>query len=93
MFNWRKPIIYALLYLSGSKIPHNLKEIKRLEKLSLKEKKQYQEEKLKKILFYAYKNVPYYKKVLGKAKVVKNGIVFLENFNKIPILTVTVHGQ
>jgi phenylacetate-CoA ligase len=90
MINWRKSIIYTLLYLSGSKIPRNLREIKKLENLSEKEIKKYQEEKLKKILFYAYKNVPYYKKVLGKVKVVKNGIVFLENFNKIPILTKSI---
>jgi hypothetical protein len=44
--NWRKPVIYLLLYLTGSKIPKNLKEIKRVEGLSLPEKKEYQAEKL-----------------------------------------------
>lgn len=85
--NLRKPIIYLLLYLSGSKIPQNLKEIKRIEKFSEEEIKRYQEEKLKNLLLYAYNNVPYYKKVLKKARVIQNGEVLLENFHKIPILT------
>jgi phenylacetate-CoA ligase len=85
--NWRKPIIYSLLYLSGSKIPQNLKEIKRVEEFSEGEKKEYQEEKLKKLLLYSSKNVPYYKRVLEEAEVVKNNKVYLENFHKIPILT------
>jgi phenylacetate-CoA ligase len=87
MFNWRKPIIYTLLYLSGSKIPSNLREIKRVDKLSLKEKKEYQEKKLKDFLLHAYNNVPYYKKTLSKANVVKKDKVYLKNFHKIPFLT------
>ena len=35
--NWRKPLIFAGLYLTGSKIPRYLKEIKRIEKLSQEE--------------------------------------------------------
>ena len=72
MINWRKPIIYALLYLSGSKIPQNLKEIKNLEKISRKELEKYQEDKLKKLLLHAYKNVPYYKKVLKEVELIND---------------------
>jgi len=85
--NWRKTIIYFLLYLSGSKVPHYLKEIKRIEKLPYRELKKYQERKLRKLLLHTYKNVPYYKKVLKKAKVVENDKVNLKHFSKIPILT------
>jgi len=85
--NWRKPVIYALLYLTGSKIPKNLKEIKRINKLSNKKLMQYQDEKLKKILLHAHDNVLYYTKILEKSKVVVNGRVNLDNFDKIPILT------
>lgn len=85
--NWRKPIIYSLLYLSGSKIPKNLKEIKKLDSFSLEEKKTYQQDKLKKLLLYAYNNTIYYNRVLKEAGVIKNNEVFLENFDKIPILT------
>jgi phenylacetate-CoA ligase len=87
MINWRKPVIFALLYLSGSKIPKYLKEIKKIDKFSLEEKEQYQKDKLEKTLLHAWKNVPYYHKVLSEANVVKDNKVYLENFSKIPILT------
>jgi phenylacetate-CoA ligase len=88
MINWRKPLIYVLLYLSGSKIPQNLKEIKSLENFSKKELKKYQEEKLKKLILHAYHNVPYYHKILKKVGVINNQEkVVLKNFNKIPILS------
>lgn len=85
--NWRKPIIYGLLYLTKSKIPSHLKEIRKLNKLPIKEQKKYQENKLKKLLLYAYKNVPYYNKILSENKVIVNNKVNLDNFSKIPILT------
>lgn len=87
MINWRKPIIFLLLYLSGSKIPRNLELIKKLDKLSVEEKKKYQEKKLKELLLHAYKNVPYYSKILKKSKVVIDNKIYLENFKNIPILT------
>jgi len=85
--NWRKPLIFAGLYLTGSKIPKNLKEIRRIEKMPRKEIEKYQKQKLKKILLHAYENVPYYHKVLAQAKVVVDCRVNLKNFGKIPILT------
>ena len=86
--NWRKPLIYVLLYASGSKIPQYLREIKSLEKLSAAEIKKYQEEKLKKLLLHAYQNVPYYHKLLVKVGVIdRSGQVQLQNFSKIPYLT------
>jgi len=87
MINWRKPIIFFLLYLSGSKIPRNLSEIKKIDRASLKEKMEFQKEKLNKILLHAYNNVPYYHKILDEVGVIKNNEVNLDNFNKIPILT------
>ncbi|MGI6775825.1 MAG: phenylacetate--CoA ligase family protein [Patescibacteria group bacterium] len=87
MINYRKPIIYSALYLSGSKIPQYFKEIKRIERFSDKEIKFYQEEKLKLVLLYAWKNVPYYHNVLSSTEVVNNDKVNLSNFSKIPVLT------
>ena len=85
--NIRKPSIFALLYLSGSKIPRNLKEIKKVSKLSNEEAKKYQDKKLKKLVLYSWENVPYYKKILEKSRVVVNGKVNLNNYSRIPILT------
>lgn len=86
-FNWRKPTIYLLLYISGSKIPKYLNIIKKIAPLSIEEQKKYQTEKLKKLLLYSAQNVPYYKKILNKYQVVINNQVYLENFYQLPILT------
>jgi len=85
--NWRKPLIFGLLHVTGSKIPQYLKEIEDLQYKTQDEIRRYQEEKLKKLLLHAYTNVPYYHRILPEAGVIKNGEVHLENFDKIPILT------
>ncbi|MCQ1536889.1 phenylacetate--CoA ligase family protein [Methanosarcina sp. KYL-1] len=85
--NWRKPLIYTLLYLTGSKIPNILTEIGYVDGLSAEKIKEYQNEKLKNLLIHAYQNVPYYHKVLPEAKVIINGEVHLENFENMPLLT------
>lgn len=87
MINWRKPIIYILSWLQGSKRMKYYNEILKYEKLSEKELRDLQEEKLKKILLHAYEHVPYYKEILPNSGVIKDGKVYLENFSKIPVLT------
>lgn len=85
--NWRKTLIFAGLYLTGSKIPKYLKEIEDLQYKTQDEIRRYQEEKLKKLLSHAYENVPYYNKVLRESEAVIDGNVNLDNFSEIPILT------
>ena len=86
--NWRKPVIYALLHLTGSKIPANLKCIKSLERLSQEELKIFQDNKLKELLLHSYKNVPYYHRILRDSDVIdENENINLDNFDRIPILT------
>jgi len=86
--NWRMPVIYALLYLTGSKIPANLRHIKSLEKMSYGELKLFQEDKLKKLLLHSYKNVPYYHRILREQDVIdEKEEINLDNFDRIPILT------
>lgn len=87
MLNWRKSTINFLLKISNSDIPKFVKEIEKVDNLSYKAKQKYQEEKLKELLLYAYKNVPYYKNVLNEAKVINDNKVNLNNFHKIPFLT------
>lgn len=87
MINWRKYFIITLLKLSWQKSYDYFKLIKKIEKLSISEKKEIQNNKLKKILLHSYKNVPYYKKVLEESWVVNKDLeVNLNNFSKIPIL-------
>jgi len=87
MINWRKPVIFFLLYITGSKIPRNLKTIRRLAKSSREEINRYQHNKLKQLLIYAHNNVPYYSRILKESYVVRDNHVFMENFYKIPVLT------
>jgi len=91
--NWRKPLIFGLLHLTRSKIPHYLKEIKELQYKSKAEIEYYQDERLNKILLHAYETVPYYKKKLKESEVVIDGNVNLANFSRIPILTKEIIRQ
>ncbi len=85
--NWRKSLIFTGLYLTRSKIPQYLAEIEKIERLPQEEMKKIQEKKLEKLLLHAYKNVPYYHRILSEVEVIRNEDVNLENFNKVPILT------
>ena len=91
--NWRKPLIFGLLHLTRSKIPHYLKEIKELQYKSKAEIENYQDERLNKILLHAYETVPYYNKNLKESEVVIDGNVNLANFSRIPILTKEIIRQ
>ena len=85
--NWRKPVIMATLSMSGSKIPGYLKEIDQVSRMSREEIVRYQEEKLKLLLLHAYRNVPYYHRILAESGVISGGNVRLEHFENIPFLT------
>ena len=85
--NWRKPLIYSLLYTSGSRIPKYLKQIKKYEYLSGQQLKELTNNKLEKLLVHAYNNVPYYHKILKECNTVVDGKAKLENFSNIPLLT------
>lgn len=87
MINWRKPLIFSLLYATGSRIPGYLNEITRVSLLSDDEKKSYQDSKLKQLLLHAHRTVPYYSRVLGEVGVVRDRVVHLERFSEIPLLT------
>jgi len=86
--NWRKPLIYLLLYASGSKIPKCLKKIEKYENADTEQIKTWTETKLKNLLLHCFGKVPYYKKILSDCGLVDdNGRVRLENFSKLPLLT------
>jgi phenylacetate-CoA ligase len=90
---YRKHLIMGLLTLAGSKIGHNLKEIQEYEKASADEIKQKTDQKLGKLLLHAAENVPYYRNLLAECGVVKDGVVRLEYFSKIPLLTKSIIRQ
>ena len=85
--NWRKPLVYSLLYASRSRIPANLREIRKYEYAPRDELEELQRRKLEKLLIHAYNNVPYYNKVLKQCGVVSDGKMRIEEYSKIPLLT------
>ena len=87
MVNWRKPIIFAALHMSGSKIPRYLREIEKISRMPQDEMKKYQEKQLTYLLFHAYKNVPYYNRILPESGVISDNTVDLAHFGDIPFLT------
>jgi phenylacetate-CoA ligase len=85
--NWRKPLIFALLYADRSRIPSILKQIKK-EEFSNRDKLQHlQQQRLIKLLLQSYNNVPYYNTILRESEVVIDGKINLRNFSRIPLLT------
>lgn len=87
MINWRKPMIGAAFHISGRPVFRNLKFLKSIEFKSPDQLQQLQIDKLCQLLIHAYRNVPYYNKILSEAGAVKQDKVILENFHKIPLLT------
>ena len=85
--NWRKPVIYSLLYAGCSRIPQHLKTIKQFEFASREQIEELTNSKLERLLLHAYDNVPYYSKILQECGVISNGKVVLDNFSQIPVLT------
>ena len=80
-------MLHALLYVSGSMLPKQLQDIAVFERLSPGQIKRCSESRLKALLLYAYREIPYYHGVLAEAGVVSDEEVRLENFNRIPVLT------
>jgi len=62
-------------------------DVKKNEKLSYNELKQNQEKQLKKIINFAYSNVPYYNNLFKTNKIEPEEIKTLGDLEKIPILT------
>jgi len=87
MFNYRKPILKFLLKISWQNSYGYFEEIKKIGNLSVSEKKEIQDEKLKEILLYSYNNITYYKEILEKNWVINKDLkINLNNFKKLPIL-------
>lgn len=70
-----------------SRILQNLRILRRNTWLSFSELEKIQLWKLRRILKYAYENVPFYHRRLNKAKVKPDDIKSVEDLQKIPILT------
>ncbi|MHC4574518.1 MAG: phenylacetate--CoA ligase family protein, partial [Planctomycetota bacterium] len=87
MINWRKPMINAAFRLKGQPVFRYLKFLKSIERKSREELIELQNDKLCRLLSHAYKNVPYYNKVLARAGVARGETLDLDSFHQIPVLT------
>ncbi len=85
--NWRKYVITGLLYLRGNGILRALKEIGRWEFKHSSEILELQQQQLTRLLRHSFNNVPYYRRVLSEAGIIKGAEVKLENFQRVPVLT------
>lgn len=80
-----KTILKFVLEISS--VGNKITEIETVVKKPFEEKKQYQLDKLKKIILHSYYNCNYYKRIFAEANVVNHEGVNIDNFHKIPILT------
>jgi phenylacetate-CoA ligase len=85
--NWRKPVIHSFLYITGSQIPKCLKYMCEYERASKADLDNIVEKKLRILLYNAWSNVPYYRRILQDCSVVIDGKVDFSRFTEIPVLT------
>ena len=87
MRNWRKTVLQVAAVVLGRRMFEHFEYLKKIEYERPETLARLQDEKLGGLLMHAYANVPYYHKILEDAAVIKNGKVYLENFQRIPVLT------
>lgn len=87
MLNWRKPVIYAALHASGSRLPQHLRQIHRLARQPRATVLRVQQQELQRLLLHAWRHVPYYHDALERCGAIQRGQARLDAFSAIPILT------
>ncbi len=65
------------------------RDIDRVEEMTGPALRRYQRRRLKQLLRHAHATVPYYRDILEEANVVQNGVVDLDQFTELPLLTKT----
>ena len=83
----KRAIFLLLMRAKDRRFPGYYRDFKSREFAPLEQNLQYQRQRLEDILLYAHQHVPYYTKVLQGAGVVSDGIVRLERFDAVPVLT------
>ena len=84
----RKLLLKMLLSIKGVRIFRYFNNFLRSQYLPLEQLLDYQRSRLSKLLIHAYKNVPYYQKILRESGVVNSyKQVNLEYFSELPVLT------
>ncbi len=87
LWNWRRPVIHALVWLRKRDVIEQLRLVRALQWKSPEEIRDFQERRLEGVLRFAWRETAYYREVLGDCRVVVDGEVHLENFENLPFLT------
>jgi phenylacetate-CoA ligase len=76
----------VVCWRNNNKTPYYLKELRKSQFWSKEEIEKFQLKKIKNLVSLAYKNVPYYKKMMNENHLHPLDITDFKNFQKIPIL-------
>ena len=83
-----KNLIFPIYhYLKRDNVVKISKELRENQWKSPDEIQNKQRAKLKRLLLHAYENVPYYRRVIEKNKLIPETLVEYDNFRRIPFLT------
>jgi phenylacetate-coenzyme A ligase PaaK-like adenylate-forming protein len=85
--NWRKPILRMIAAVQGTRIFPYYREILSYQTAGREEIHRRTSEKLRRLLHHAWEHVPYYREILPRCGVIRDGRPDLERFTDIPILT------
>jgi len=85
--NWRNPILRSSLFAFRPTVYRTLKLLREHDSSSPGSLRQLHDATLASLLLHAWKNTEYYREILSDVGVIKDGTVYLENFENIPILT------
>jgi phenylacetate-CoA ligase len=84
----RRSLILNILRLQGSSVPKRLSTIKNLVRKSDEEIVSFQQDYLYRLLKFSQKHIPYYSEIIPEEVFDhENGLVHLDVFSKIPVLT------
>jgi len=88
MYNWiAKHVLARALDLSrGTKTMRCLNELEESQWWSRKDVLELQNERLRRLISYAYDNVPYYRRLFDERSVRPNDITFAKDLTKLPVL-------
>jgi phenylacetate-coenzyme A ligase PaaK-like adenylate-forming protein len=84
--NWRKPLIRTAFWLQHPEALREIELIQSLERGSPKAIRAVQQERLIKLLQFAWSHTDYYHDVLESCGAVRNGKVNLDRFEDVPFL-------
>ena len=74
-------------FITGKRINTVLKELRKTQWMSRDELRELQEQKLRKLIYHAYNNVPYCHNLFKQKRLLPNDIKNYDDLQKIPVLT------